>query len=69
MGVAWCQVFARGQDEEHRGLTPGFLEGTQHQTVVRGRAPRHRGVLVGKVAAVDAKAGTISLEVLVRTTH
>ncbi|KAK9904967.1 hypothetical protein WJX75_006604 [Coccomyxa subellipsoidea] len=58
------QVFARGQDEEHRGLTPGFLEGTQHQTVVRGRAPRHRGVLVGKVAAVDAKAGTISLEVL-----
>ena len=59
-------MFARGQDEDHRGLTPGFLEGTQHQTLVRGRAPRHRGVLVGRVAAVDAKSGTVTLEVLVR---
>ncbi|CAL8464366.1 g3901 [Coccomyxa elongata] len=58
------QVFARGQDEEHRGLTPGFLEGTQHQTLVRGRAPRHRGVLVGRIAAVDAKTSTVTLEVL-----
>ncbi len=60
------QVFARGQDEEHRGLTPGFLEGPQHQTLVRGRAPRHRGVLVGKVAFVDTKSGTVSIQVLVR---
>ena len=36
------QVFARGQDAAHPGLTPGFLEGAQHQRLVRGRAPRHR---------------------------
>ena len=46
------QVFSRGQDEEHHGLTPGFLAGSAHQTVVRGRAPRHRGVLLGRVEAV-----------------
>ena len=32
-----------------RGLGPFFLGGTDHQAVVRGRAPRHRGVLMGKV--------------------
>lgn len=37
-----AQVFARGQDEAFQGLTPGFLEGSQHQRLVRGRAPRHR---------------------------
>jgi putative protease len=35
-----------------RGLGPHFLTGTNHQTVVNGRAPRHRGVLMGKVARV-----------------
>jgi U32 family peptidase len=35
-----------------RGLDPHFIAGTNHQTVVEGRAPRHRGVLVGKVAEV-----------------
>jgi putative protease len=35
-----------------RGLGPFFVSGTNHQTVVRGRAPRHRGVLVGRVARV-----------------
>jgi putative protease len=35
-----------------RGLGPFFLNGTDHQTVVRGRAPRHRGVLMGRVARV-----------------
>jgi putative protease len=33
-----------------RGLGPHFLTGTNHRTVVQGRAPRHRGVLMGKVA-------------------
>ncbi|HUB34126.1 MAG TPA: U32 family peptidase [Bryobacteraceae bacterium] len=33
-----------------RGLGPFFLTGTDHQAVVRGRAPRHRGVLMGRVA-------------------
>src|SRR5262249_18733419 len=37
-----------------RGLGPYFLTGTNHQAVVNGRAPRHRGVLMGRVAAVTA---------------
>ncbi|EFJ50364.1 hypothetical protein VOLCADRAFT_116887 [Volvox carteri f. nagariensis] len=49
-----CQVFARGQDGDHRGLTPGFLEGVRHQRLVRGRAPRHRGVYLGRVEAVPS---------------
>ncbi|HEX4230101.1 MAG TPA: DUF3656 domain-containing protein [Bryobacteraceae bacterium] len=35
-----------------RGLGPYFLSGTNHQTVVKGRAPRHRGVLAGRVVQV-----------------
>jgi hypothetical protein len=42
------QVFARGQDIEHSGLTPGFLQGKQHQQLVIGRNPRHRGVCLGR---------------------
>jgi len=37
-----------------RGLGPFFLAGTNHQTVVEGRAPRHRGVKMGQVTRVDA---------------
>lgn len=40
--VSLRQVFARGQDERHDGLTPGFLGGVQHQRLVRGLAPKHR---------------------------
>ena len=55
-----AQVFARGQDSEHSGLTPGFLEGSQHQRLVRGRSPRHRGVLVGTVERVlPGEAGVV----------
>ena len=43
------QVFARGQDKDFDGLTPGFLDGTQNQMLVRGKAPKHRGVYVGDV--------------------
>jgi len=32
-----------------RGLTPGFLEGSQHQRLVRGFYPDHRGPCVGTV--------------------
>lgn len=46
------QVFARGQDGEFGGLTKGFLEGPKHQMLVRGRNPRHRGVLVGEVVGI-----------------
>jgi U32 family peptidase len=36
-----------------RGLGPFFLTGTNHQAVVRGRAPRHRGVQMGRVKRVE----------------
>jgi len=32
-----------------RGFTPGFLEGVNHQKLVRGRFPKSRGILLGKV--------------------
>jgi U32 family peptidase len=32
-----------------RGLGPFFMSGTNHQLVVNGRAPRHRGVLMGRI--------------------
>ena len=35
-----------------RGLGDFFLAGVNHQRVVQGRAPRHRGVLVGRVQEV-----------------
>jgi U32 family peptidase len=35
-----------------RGLGPFFLSGTNHQAVVAGRSPRHRGVLCGRVTQV-----------------
>lgn len=36
-----------------RGLGAYFIAGTNHQTVVQGRAPRHRGVRIGAVARVN----------------
>ena len=39
-----------------RGLAPHFLSGTDHQAVVDGRSPRHRGVDVGRVVRVEAEA-------------
>ncbi|MCL4262050.1 MAG: DUF3656 domain-containing protein [Anaerolineae bacterium] len=39
-----------------RGLGPWFLTGTNHQTVVDGRAPRHRGLFMGQVTRVSADA-------------
>ncbi len=38
-----------------RGLGPYFLTGTNHQAVVNGRAPRHRGVLMGRVTRIAEK--------------
>ncbi|MCQ3978597.1 MAG: U32 family peptidase, partial [Anaerolineae bacterium] len=35
-----------------RGLGPHFVNGTNHQAVVQGRSPRHRGVLLGRVVKV-----------------
>ncbi|KAL3912106.1 MAG: hypothetical protein SGILL_007017, partial [Bacillariaceae sp.] len=55
-----AQIFSRGQDEANDGLTPGFFEGSQHQMLVRGRSPRHRGIHVGRVdAPSSSKSGLI----------
>lgn len=43
-----------------RGLGPFFISGTNHQTVVSGRAPRHRGVCMGRVASVAADHVTLA---------
>jgi len=37
-----------------RGLGPYFISGTNHQAVVQGRSPRHRGVMMGRVVRVSA---------------
>ena len=37
-----------------RGLGPYFVSGTDHQKVVKGRTPRHRGVEIGRVERVLA---------------
>lgn len=44
-----------------RGLGPFFLTGTNHQQVVKGRAPRHRGVLMGQV--VRSSPGRVEISV------
>lgn len=46
-----------------RGLAPSFVSGTNHQLVVNGRAPRHRGVRVGQVAAIQGR------DIVVTTNH
>jgi len=58
---AWSGLPLRISQEEElqlaqvysRGLGPHFLRGTNHQTVVPGRSPRHRGVLMGRVTEVQ----------------
>ena len=45
-----------------RGLGPFFLSGTNHQAVVNGRAPRHRGLRVGRVTRVTPTSVVIAPE-------
>lgn len=49
-----------------RGLGPHFVSGTNHQTVVRGRAPRHRGVRVGTVTGLTERGVLAELKQDVR---
>jgi putative protease len=44
-----------------RGFTPGFLEGVNHQKLVRGRFPKSRGVRLGKVVGVTARGVRVEL--------
>jgi U32 family peptidase len=39
-----------------RGFSDGFLGGSDHQTLVEGRFPKHRGVFVGRVETVERAA-------------
>ncbi len=45
-----------------RGLGAFFIGGTDHQAVVQGRSPRHRGVLMGRVARVLADCIVVTPE-------
>jgi U32 family peptidase len=45
-----------------RGLTPGWLDGPRHQTLVAGRFPRHRGVRVGRVVDLEGRGVRVQLE-------
>ncbi|MBA4187776.1 MAG: peptidase U32 [Planctomycetaceae bacterium] len=44
-----------------RGLTPGFLEGNNHQKLVRGRFPKSRGIKVGTVTEVSKRGVRVQL--------
>src|SRR5207245_8886155 len=39
-----------------RGFSHGFLKGSDHQELVQGLYPGHRGVLVGRVEEVHARS-------------
>ena len=57
-----AQTFSRGQHATADGLTPGFLEGPRHQSLVIGRNPRHRGLFVGKVCGVAERSVRAELD-------
>lgn len=38
-----------------RGLSDGFLAGSDHQNLVIGKTPRHRGIYLGTVSRIDGK--------------
>ena len=44
-----------------RGFTPGFLAGPNHQRLVEGRFPKHRGLYVGRVLRVNHDTGTVTV--------
>jgi U32 family peptidase len=46
-----------------RGFTHGFLRGSDHQKLVHGLYPGHRGVLVGRVEEVQARARRVLVRV------
>jgi len=56
------QVEAQLEQVYSRGLGSFFLTGTNHQAVVNGRAPRHRGLRVGRVIRTSAAGVVIKPE-------
>lgn len=49
-----------------RGFSDGFLGGSDHQTLVEGRFPKHRGVYLGRVARVVANTVVVERDPLGR---
>lgn len=45
-----------------RGMGPHFLTGTNHQAVVKGASPRHRGLFMGRVVEVLRDAVIVTAE-------
>lgn len=45
-----------------RGFTHGFLGGINHQELVQGRFPKHRGVRIGTVTAVSQKDVVVEVD-------
>ncbi len=64
LGVANETTAEKAQLEQiySRGLGPHFMSGVNHQNVVIGRAPRHRGVNVGTVIAISQFGIDVELE-------
>ena len=56
-----AQLFSRGQDAAHDGLSAGFLFGPRHQELVIGRNPRHRGLHLGQVEQVTREGVLLTL--------
>jgi U32 family peptidase len=49
-----------------RGISRGFLGGADHQTLVEGRFPRHRGLPVGRVTLVDRDSVIVVADASIR---
>jgi U32 family peptidase len=45
-----------------RGFSDGFLAGSDHQTLVEGRFPKHRGVFLGRVVAVRGRRVDVAFD-------
>ncbi|MGL4421699.1 MAG: DUF3656 domain-containing U32 family peptidase [Gemmataceae bacterium] len=45
-----------------RGFVPGFLEGVNHQRLVRGRFPKSRGIRLGRVVSVGTSEVVIEIQ-------
>jgi putative protease len=50
-----ADVLAAMSTSYSRGFSPGFLGGSDHQHLVEGRFPKHRGVYLGRVVEVRAR--------------
>lgn len=75
----WTQALARGvtpEDEARlkaqltestvtysRGMSEGFFAGSDHQTLVDGRYPKHRGAFAGVVSRVDVPRRAVHVDV------